>query len=539
MFLDKLIEKAKQQSKKGVSQHNILYWFSNELWANGIQINMEVTQYACDNTNVVTVSDDKMSADENIFENQNTNDLYFDRIKAAAVIEPKNDIDAAYIKAANAALNNIEVSESTNTKSNIDDKFDSKTAKTNKSTKMPIYIYRNYDGSYRMSFKNTKFADSEIATDNLKCLDKQSLVTRLILCDNKKTKANTRVWNECQGIVIDSINWAIIAIPNNNLLRYPSQKIVDPCLKAKDYHLLPIIDGTTITMYYCKTNGWSIASRRGYDVSTLKWSGPKTYSELFFELLERLHPNIIEISKMSLSPSKRLIIENNVCFDTEHCYTFLFRHHDFHPLKHDPEGIWFIQSVMLKTHKKSYETILDIPCQKSISYDDETTLNSLKKSKTGYGFILRCKEYKSGPDILIETPLMTNIRKLIYNIDTNYAAPEDRILYVSIRAYLGKPILYTEFSQYFPEMSDLTRQLSNLISNQVIKILSLITDQKRITIDNEDHSLTGEVIRFLIKNNLLLSIRAVQNKEKILKDIIMDTQFTSHVLKCYKESISE
>lgn len=533
MFLKKLIESAKQQTKKGIPQHNIIHWFSNELWANGIQINMDVTQSL--NVNPKKINMVKASVDtcptndvelKTVFEKQKSDDRHTDMVKAAAEEEPKDKFDAAYIKAAKSALADIvPPPPGINKKKTI----------CNQPTKIQIYIYRNYDGSYRMSFDAGKSVDSTY--DNLECLNDQSLVTRLILCDNKKEKKNIRIWNECQGIVIDPINWKIIAIPNNTLLYHPSQKIVDPRLKSKDYHLMPIIDGTTVTLYYCKHNGWSLASRRGYDVSTFKWSGPKTYSELFFELLNRFHPNIIEASEMSLSDGKKLIIKTNNCFSSDMCYTFLFRHHDFHPLKRDDEGIWFVQNVNLMTFQKSYQTGLGIQCQPYIPYDDKTTLSSLRKNKTGYGFILRCKENEPGPDILIESTLMTNIRKIIYNVNTSYVEPEDRFLYVSIRAYLGGPVIFSNFSSYFPETNNLIRQLSNLIQEQIKQISTLILSKKNIVINNDDHSLISEIIRFLMKNNLLSSIREVKNNTKILKDIVMDTQFTSHVLKCYKESL--
>jgi hypothetical protein len=204
---------------------------------------------------------------------------------------------------------------------------------------------------------------------------------------------------------------------------------------------------------------WALASSNAYDVSTMVWSGTKTYVEIFSDLINRLYPKFAEETGMVVIGENRKLLDfSNL--DSSKCYTIGFRHHEFHPILVDPEGMWQIQHVLLSSPFEVCEMI-PLPCipvQESVpmTYDSlaelkmsmvDATENALAFIKQGgevavkptsyagaasavasamlspnaelnYGWILRAKteEACAYHSIVVESGFMAKVRQLHYEL---------------------------------------------------------------------------------------------------------------------------
>ena len=182
---------------------------------------------------------------------------------------------------------------------------------------------------------------------------------RIILSwDRRQTRSSALLRAECNGPVIDTRTWALLVAPPRAFNPHPKTKEVDRFLAAPGdtglYDVIRVYDGTVISLYRWthpqKGPIWCLASSNGYDVSGLKWMGPKTYAEIVYEILSAKHPGFTEATGLRL-------LRDHVCagdvrldlpaLDPGRCYTFGFRHPNFHPLAADPSTVWNIQTVNL------------------------------------------------------------------------------------------------------------------------------------------------------------------------------------------------
>lgn len=142
----------------------------------------------------------------------------------------------------------------------------------------------------------------------------------------------------CNGLIIDGKTGRIISVHSPTFSNgFPPEKKI-----SDEYNIYSIHDATTVTFYHY--NGkWCISTTMGWDVSTYRWFGERTYAELIYELLSE-SPEFVAATKLEFTPSGLLLD-----LRTDRCYTFAFRHHEFHPIRSDPQGIWCLQVTDLDT----------------------------------------------------------------------------------------------------------------------------------------------------------------------------------------------
>lgn len=184
--------------------------------------------------------------------------------------------------------------------------------------------------------------------------DNKTMVGRLILSSARRSaKTAVRLCSESSGVVIDARTWRVLSLPPRAFCSQPATKDLDRMLGDGLYDIIPVDDGTVLTLYAwdhpVEGHVWCLASSNGYDVSSLKWMGPLTYAEVFADLANRLYPDFVKASGMSLvvppgGGTTRLAFKT---LDTSKCYTIGLRHHNFHPLREDPERMWQIQHAIL------------------------------------------------------------------------------------------------------------------------------------------------------------------------------------------------
>jgi hypothetical protein len=248
--------------------------------------------------------------------------------------------------------------------------------KLKKGKPIPVQIYSGADGSRVMVLEQILNPGQFDTVDahgksmhGLKSSPSVAAVStscRLVLsCDRKNVQTSLPICSECNGAVVDTKTWRPLAIPPRAFNPRLAAREVDRLLGSGAFDLIHVDDGTVVTIYRWNHPKygpiWDLATSNGYGVSTLKWMGSKTYAEVVFEVAS-MYPEFIQETKASLV--KTADGETRIDFghlDPGKCYTVGFRHHDFHPMRTDPQRMWQIQSVDLLSGVISYGGCKGLP----------------------------------------------------------------------------------------------------------------------------------------------------------------------------------
>lgn len=365
-----------------------------------------------------------------------------------------------------------------------------------------------------------------------------AFIGRIILsCDRRNARSNSPLCSECNGAVIDARTWTLLVAPPRAFSPRPPARNVDRALAANGangtghYDVIQVSDGTVVTLYRWKhpVKGpiWCLSSSNGYDVSPLRWMGPKSYAEIVHELLEE-HEEFAERTGMCLVQDLLFPGDTRLDFadlDASKCYTIGFRHRNFHPMKADPQGIWNIQAADLATGTPEYKSqgLAGVPRQAVYTFseladlaakagapiadDQPITLNvfehinraaldetkaiiakdkpsppqegEIHKCPFNYGFILRSRNpAATSPhsDVLIESSLLRRVRQLVYMRPPRQVHDEldesSRLEYNAIKAFLT-PTDREDFIALFPEFASHFTSYREFIDNVVHLIIKM------------------------------------------------------------------
>lgn len=337
-------------------------------------------------------------------------------------------------------------------------------------------------------------------------------VCRLLLSCGRRASASA-AQREFGGLVIDTRTWAIIAAPPLALNPRPVAAVVDARLAAGDYEVYRVNDGTVVTLYSSEHpqlgRMWSMATSNGYDVSPLRWMGPLTFAEVFFDLATRLYPAFVAAAGARLEGG-RLAFDG---LDPASTYVIGFRHHNFHPLRADGERMWLIQSgggdaggalglpsaapVPLAALSQVTGTppVVQPPTVASLAASCANALEealalvamagagaaapaTAGASPFHYGYILRLRPgAAAAPDhahVLIESPLMARVRRLAYERAPRAVrgglTADDRFAYAGMQAFLtmGEREMFVGlFPEVAPAFAEYSRFVNGVISEAV------------------------------------------------------------------------
>ena len=329
-------------------------------------------------------------------------------------------------------------------------------------------------------------------------------VGRIMLSSGKRGGASPSLFGyECNGLVIDARTWRALAVPPCSFNLHPTAKAINGFLAENLYDIIRVEDGTVVTLYSWEhpTDGptWALASSNGYDVSSLYWIGPLSYAAVIYDLARRLYPAFVAETKMRLvtlaDGGTRLDFET---LDRGRCYTFGFRHHNFHPMRADPERMWQLQSadisgpvprVIFSGNGHGLPGIPDqyIYAEGFLGATEVLSLEALNAAGANalapgvhpvhnYGYILRSRdpartrEYSS---VLVETPLLKRIRNIVYTraprAIRDILTSEDRLEYNAMRAFLTATerrdflALYPDWAARFQEYEEFVNNVIYLV----------------------------------------------------------------------------
>ena len=304
---------------------------------------------------------------------------------------------------------------------------------------------------------------------------------RFVLSSRDSSKHfNVPLVNQCNGVIIgfrqksDRFECKLLSRPPNCFrLRFKKPNL-------KQYDIYKAEDGTTITLYY--DNEWILSTKNGYDVRNLTWRG-YTYYELFMDALNTTVPSF-DFSALNEDVS----------------YTVGFCHYNHHPFR-NIKKVWFIYAYDTVNHRVVENP--GLPEQEKVECDDYNQLiynaesaykRYLRKKSALFGYVLRYKQSspKILPDLFIESSLMCNIRRVLYQQKYIRDADERRRVkalfsnmdYVILRAFLNdklNKITYNLFPQYRSRLTELDKEVSDIakkisINDSSVKPNTLIGD---------------------------------------------------------------
>lgn len=417
---------------------------------------------------------------------------------------------------------------------------------------LPVSFIRLPDGTHQLAIGELTRAGPPQMSPQY-----EATVGRLVLSSDRRggnsQGRDAPICYECNGLVVDARTWSVLACPPKAFNNRPSANVVNAALTDEVYEVIRVDDGTVVTLYCWDhpTDGpvWSLASSNGYDVSSLLWIGPLTYAAIFHDLAERLYPEFVAATGMGLDThadgTTRLTFTN---LDRNYCYTVGFRHHNFHPLKADPERMWQIQSadvsgdrpiVVFSGNGRGLPGIPDqvvypsaeIACAgapPSIEALRAAGSNALPRaaayiaqlaagtpraenspvaaSELNYGYILRSRDparTRENSDILIETPLLARIRKIVYeraprSVRDSLTAT-DRLEYNALRAFLTSTER-GDFLALYPDWASRFCAYEEFINN-IVHLVVHTSRQRAMAPASREPSLkspTGQVARALL-----------------------------------------
>ena len=422
---------------------------------------------------------------------------------------------------------------------------------------LPVSFIRLPDGTHQLAIGELTRAGPPQTSPQY-----EATVGRLVLSSDRRggnsQGRDAPICYECNGLVVDARTWSVLACPPKAFNNRPSANAVNAALTDEAYEVIRVDDGTVVTLYCWDhpTDGpvWSLASSNGYDVSSLHWIGPLTYAAIFHDLAKRLYPEFVAATGMGLDThadgTTRLTFTN---LDRNYCYTVGFRHHNFHPLKADPERMWQIQSadvsgdmpiVVFSGNGRGLPGIPDqvvyssaeIACAgalPSIEALRAAGSNALPRaaayiaqlaaekppaekppaekppaetSELNYGYILRSRDparTRENSDILIETPLLARIRKIVYeraprSVRDSLTAT-DRLEYNALRAFLTSTER-GDFLTLYPDWASRFCAYEEFINN-IVHLVVHTSRQRAMAPASREPSLkspTGQVARALL-----------------------------------------
>lgn len=343
--------------------------------------------------------------------------------------------------------------------------------------------------------------------EHLSCLDstkisKDSLPGFRVILSTKRNKANfnTPLVRECNGMIL-LIEQEPEHYPRCRIVTRPAHdcnpnisnsSLINNSIRNGLYDIYRIDDGTTVNISYLQRSltqkgVWIFSSKNAIDLSNVEWRN-RFYNEILDEVLKK-YPGF---SFDKLNPMRT--------------YTIGFRHPAYHPFGGTTDiRAWFIQSTDVLTGEISTTEPIGIPTQERARINVQGGLfwQSMQDSanvaldeyvhamrnntpiRPFFGYIMRSKDRertKGYSDILIESSLMNEIRKAIYQapyIQNKITLAEfkqnfKQTEFVQVESYLDakkRPL----YEVLFPSWINLYEQFDNIMTRSINQTYQLLT----------------------------------------------------------------
>jgi hypothetical protein len=336
------------------------------------------------------------------------------------------------------------------------------------------------------------------------------------------------LYYECNGVVIDSSTWKCISVHAAEFNRQYSPSVVNANISS--YDIYDISDGTIVTLYPWKGR-IGISTSNGFDVSNIKWFSDMTYAEIIYDLMVRLYPEAACEVTLFKDENETYLMSNSL---GSMSHTIGFKHYKYHPLRTDPERIWYISSynannfapIRLNPFLPGIE--LSKP-QTDIKLSNVDDIKELAANSTGYGYILRSRTpIATGVDrnLIFESPLLkwlsNNIYRPINQKTMSIVPPEDRLKLNIIKILLNANRA-DKFNSLFPEWKSTYTRFVSFTERLIDECLIQLQGKERFPgYKYNDKTVIG-VAANMILDIIHVEMNSYQEVSRsILKDYIMD-----------------
>lgn len=295
---------------------------------------------------------------------------------------------------------------------------------------------------------------------------------------------------------IPTSGFVIDAMDNFKILVHPLPDVINTtaalkfCLNnLRDYNIYRALDGTRVTLYYVeRLKTWLLATTNSYDAREYKWIGPKTYMTI---LMECIRAQNAEFSLDSLDKGAQ--------------YALIFRHHDFHPLLKDPQGVWQLTGPAIPGVAQYVPLAADeIPAggEALRQLAQHAFVDYARGGAINYGYIFRHKDasvnndYGRGPAaIYLESSLHEFIRKHMYDIPKTIGGLtyENRAIYLHLRGYMVFGSNHAHLMM-FPQAAE--------IYDKMDFVINLLTDMTVAEMRAKQASSAGGILHSIKKNTI-------------------------------------
>jgi hypothetical protein len=319
------------------------------------------------------------------------------------------------------------------------------------------------------------------------------------ILSNIKTNSPSKIDNYvlsacCNGIIFDYHTMKPLCIPPLTPSTQYNDKIVDANIIQNNYNIYQIVDGSTISLYWCPyKRNWCISSSNGLDLETIAFN-TMTYSDIFDDIVK----NII---------TKDEDCAFYKCLDSTKSYTFCITHPNLHPLQTE-KFITIVSSVKLDAwpnieydwEPKEFRKLFDVQDNNYLRYQQKYSSKSnidisiqdmylLCKNSISiltnnckpdqpitpfYGFMLRGKNQtnivpeKLYNNVLIPSLLMTKLKELVYNNKFSYHLKKwtniDRNKYLPIYHFTSDINTKNIYTKLFPSVTHNWYKLAEVIA---------------------------------------------------------------------------
>lgn len=327
---------------------------------------------------------------------------------------------------------------------------------------------------------------------------------------------------ECNGLVLERDSWAPLVIPvpcshNTNV-----SNIVEKCLRDNRYNIYPLLDGTTVNLYFFQ-GSWRLSTTHSYELTNAPYVGTDiTYQDMF-----------------ESATGLKLV---DLPFDRNYSYTFMLTHPDIHlywKSKLDKPKATFIMKANLSDFTRVYGEFPEeksIECQMPIETDANSIGDLLKmgeeKDPHFMGWILRSKDPSITNDVsyvTLESDRYRFIRKNLYDrelVGKLSMHPEfDRTNFLLLHACLHYHASRT-FVDMFPQFAELCREIKQrkeMMVNHLVVLYEnaqLQNPKPASDVVGEKHASLLESIKSNIDKILTIDTNQTYNTKKILSDWI-------------------
>ncbi len=343
-----------------------------------------------------------------------------------------------------------------------------------------------------------------------------------------------RLTSECNGVIIDPKTWRPVVVPLPALSLSPPRR--ELLQGMPNYNVFKVRDGTNVNLFYrgadqqsdksssASTSGWSFSTNALWSAAAIKWIGPRSYKEIFCSLLANYGLSLDSLDKRRV-------------------YSFGFRHHDFHPFTADPQAIWInkiamaddpftsiaaddvlvaagikeqqpvskkdviaeaisLGAVITDVEKYNAGTITTRAVIEAIEYMNKNAFNIYAGKTTNpsgiihYGYVLRGNLAVVGSDILLESSLLQQVRRFIYDLPKANKGvditPDNRLNFAVLRAALQQPDARNSFSILFPNLRGKMNEYLNYVALVAERIFTCLRKRNtRLRGDSQTISATA------------------------------------------------